>query len=332
MAARFRISRPAASVFTFQLIGGNGRVLLQGSKHSTEAEVRTAIAELKAAVGADGFVREGSEPQKFIYKIVNPAGVVLAFSEGYATAAGRDGAIDRVMELAPDAAIEVAVLLDVEAVAVSVPGSLQPALSTTPAAAPPPPSGADTEARMLASEAAILEAMAAVSADKISDPMWLSAAAAKEKAIADLVRALRGAPTPCPCPPACSGSHCGCACHGHTHGCCDERTGGPGRMQVRAFHAGPGLRGDLVCRSSADFIVHGTLSVTAKASFAISVTPLGSTQTYGPAGGLRTENFTVGAPGGSVVRITATPLAGQKVAGLITMQTAPGAVAEIRPR
>lgn len=106
MAASFKIQKSANGKFWFNLVAGNGEVILTSQMYAAYASAENGADSVKVnAPDISRYERKSSENGKpyFVLKAAN--GQVIGNSQMYSSEASRDNGIASVMKAAPEAAI-----------------------------------------------------------------------------------------------------------------------------------------------------------------------------------------------------------------------------------
>ncbi len=107
MAAKFKLKKSTGAQYFFNLIAGNGQVILTGEQYKKKASAEAGIASVNTNAKVDGrFERKESSSGKpyFVLKATN--GQVVGQSQMYASTKAMEKGIESVRTNAPKAAVE----------------------------------------------------------------------------------------------------------------------------------------------------------------------------------------------------------------------------------
>ena len=106
MAAKFETYKDKAGKHRFRLKAGNGEIILTSQGYSAKAGCENGIGSVrKNAASADNFEKKDTSSGKFMFNLKAPNQQVIATSQSYSSASGRDNGIRSVQENAPDARV-----------------------------------------------------------------------------------------------------------------------------------------------------------------------------------------------------------------------------------
>ncbi len=106
MAAKFETYKDKAGKHRFRLKAGNGEIILTSQGYSAKAGCENGIGSVrKNAANADNFEKKDTSSGKFMFNLKAPNQQVIATSQSYSSASGRDNGIRSVQENAPDARV-----------------------------------------------------------------------------------------------------------------------------------------------------------------------------------------------------------------------------------
>lgn len=106
MAGKFEVKTAKSGQTHFNLLAGNGQVILQSEMYESKASALNGIASIQKNAGMDGhydrLVSKSGKPY-FVIKAGNHQ--VIGQSQQYESEAGRDNGIESVKKNAPDAEV-----------------------------------------------------------------------------------------------------------------------------------------------------------------------------------------------------------------------------------
>ncbi len=106
MAGKFEVKTAKSGQTHFNLLAGNGQIILQSEMYESKASAMNGIESIKKNAGnADQFERLVSKSSKPYFVIKAGNHQVIGQSQQYESEAGRDNGIESVMKNAPDADI-----------------------------------------------------------------------------------------------------------------------------------------------------------------------------------------------------------------------------------
>jgi uncharacterized protein len=106
MAGKFEVKTAKSGQTHFNLLAGNGQIILQSEMYESKASALNGIESIKKNAGnADRFERLVSKSSKPYFVIKAGNHQVIGQSQQYESEAGRDNGIESVMKNAPDADI-----------------------------------------------------------------------------------------------------------------------------------------------------------------------------------------------------------------------------------
>ena len=107
MAGKFELKSAKSGQFHFNLLAGNGQIILQSEMYESKASASNGIASIQKNAADDSkydrLVSKSGKPY-FVLKAGN--GQIIGQSQQYESEAGRDNGIESVKKNAPDATIE----------------------------------------------------------------------------------------------------------------------------------------------------------------------------------------------------------------------------------
>lgn len=106
MAAKFETYKDKAGKHRFRLKAGNGEIILTSQGYSAKAGCANGIESVrKNATNAENFEKKDTSSGKFMFNLKASNQQVIATSQSYSSASGRDNGIRSVQENAPDARV-----------------------------------------------------------------------------------------------------------------------------------------------------------------------------------------------------------------------------------
>lgn len=107
MAAKFEIYQDKAAEFRFRLKAGNGENILASEGYSSKAACQNGIESVKKnAADDDRYEKKETASGGFRFNIKAANHQVIATSQTYKSASGRDNGIESVKKNAPEARVE----------------------------------------------------------------------------------------------------------------------------------------------------------------------------------------------------------------------------------
>jgi len=107
MAGKFELKNAKSGQFHFNLLAGNGQVIMQSEIYESKASAHNGIASMQKNAADDGkyhrLVSKSGKPY-FVLRAGN--GQVIGQSQQYESEAGRDNGIESVKKNAPEASVE----------------------------------------------------------------------------------------------------------------------------------------------------------------------------------------------------------------------------------
>jgi uncharacterized protein YegP (UPF0339 family) len=102
MAGYFQIKKSESGAFSFTLKAGNHEVILVSRMHTTDADLRSAIAQVRRnSQQAERFKRLVAKDKSPYFTLTDESGQVLGTSEMYLSAAAMENGIRSVMTNGP---------------------------------------------------------------------------------------------------------------------------------------------------------------------------------------------------------------------------------------
>jgi uncharacterized protein YegP (UPF0339 family) len=105
MAGKFEVKTAKSGQTHFNLLAGNGQVILQSEMYESKASALNGIESIKKNANADRFERLVSKSGKPYFVIKAGNHQVIGQSQQYESDAGRDNGIESVMKNAPGAEV-----------------------------------------------------------------------------------------------------------------------------------------------------------------------------------------------------------------------------------
>lgn len=97
MAAAFELKKNSKGQFSFNLLAGNGEVILKSEQYESEAAAKNGIASVQKNCGDDGrYEKKDSTDDKFYFNLKAANHQIIGASQMYKAAAGRDDGIESV--------------------------------------------------------------------------------------------------------------------------------------------------------------------------------------------------------------------------------------------
>jgi len=110
MSGYFQIKKAASGVLSFSLKAGNHETILVSRYHATDADVRSAIAQVRRnSQHPERFKRLTAKDKSPYFTLVDADGQVLGTSEMYLSAAAMENGIRSVMTNGPSLVVKEAV-------------------------------------------------------------------------------------------------------------------------------------------------------------------------------------------------------------------------------
>ncbi len=104
---KFVISKRSNGEFQFNLLAGNGQVILSSEGYSAKAGCENGIDSVRKNAQDDSrFDRKTSTNGKFYFSLKASNGQIIGSSQMYESESGRDNGIDSVKENAPASPVE----------------------------------------------------------------------------------------------------------------------------------------------------------------------------------------------------------------------------------
>lgn len=106
MAGKFELKKAKNGLFHFNLLAGNGQIILQSEMYESKAGALNGIASIQKNAADDArYDRLVSKSAKSYFVLKSGNQQVIGQSEQYESEAGRDAGIDSVKRNAPEAEI-----------------------------------------------------------------------------------------------------------------------------------------------------------------------------------------------------------------------------------
>jgi uncharacterized protein YegP (UPF0339 family) len=97
MAAAYELKKNASGQYSFNLLAGNGEVILRSEQYEAEASAKNGIASVQKNCGDDSrYEKKDSSNDKFYFNLKAANHQIIGTSQMYKTAANRDGGIESV--------------------------------------------------------------------------------------------------------------------------------------------------------------------------------------------------------------------------------------------
>jgi hypothetical protein len=103
---KFVISTRKNGEFQFNLLAGNGQVILSSEGYSTKAACLNGVESVKRNAAEDRFESKTSKDGKFHFVLKATNGQIIGTSEMYETKSSCDNGIESVKKNAPDASTD----------------------------------------------------------------------------------------------------------------------------------------------------------------------------------------------------------------------------------
>lgn len=104
---KFVVLKRGNGEFQFNLVAGNGQIILTSEGYTTKAACMNGIESVKKnAQDASKFDRKTSKNEKFYFNLMAGNGQIIGSSQMYESSTGRDNGIESVMNNAPSASID----------------------------------------------------------------------------------------------------------------------------------------------------------------------------------------------------------------------------------
>ena len=106
MAGKFEIKKASNGEFFFNLLAGNGQIILSSEMYKAKASAHNGIASVRSNSADDNrYLREVSTSKKPYFALKARNGEIIGRSQMYASAESRDNGIESVKSHAADAAV-----------------------------------------------------------------------------------------------------------------------------------------------------------------------------------------------------------------------------------
>lgn len=101
----FEINKDKAEQFRFNLMAGNGEIILRSEGYTTKANCKKGIEAVKVNAPFDYQYERKDDEQNFRFNLKSTNGEVIGVSESYQSLSGRENGIESVKTNAPEAMV-----------------------------------------------------------------------------------------------------------------------------------------------------------------------------------------------------------------------------------
>lgn len=101
----FEINKDRAGEFRFNLMAGNGEIILRSEGYTTKANCKNGIEAVKVNAPFDYQFERKDEDQNYRFNLKSTNGQIIGVSESYKSLAGREKGIESVKANAPEAMV-----------------------------------------------------------------------------------------------------------------------------------------------------------------------------------------------------------------------------------